>query len=360
MNPYQFRWKSLGLPLLFHSLLIGFLFLQQKPVIAKIKQPVRVQTIQLRPKQAVKNPSIKPPSSAELSNDELPVEIEIAKEPFTADSVKNKPAQEEPFKEEAPKPEAAKAEPPKPEPIKSEPPKLDTSKGEPIKPEASKSEAVKAEADAIQAPKSELVKKKSAQKEPAKKAKVKTDQAADKAVEKKKTKALKDKPVNKNSVNKSSSSSKAAKDAPPKKKNSAPSTSSAMQEAASAALNILHSLKDSTETAVKGAIRAGNIESLKSESFNTQDRIALSEKNYQDDISTALQYSLVLPEQGDVILLLTLHSDGKVKTVKIKRAESAKNSHYVSEKVPHLRFPAFKELFKGEKDHTFTITLCNK
>ena len=311
MNPYKFRWKALGIPLLFHTLLIGFLLFKSKPVPVKIKQPSRVQTIQLRPKQAVNSPSITPLVPIELINTTPPIEIDIVREPIAAEFVKRETVLKKP--------------------TKKEPAQLEIIKSEIVKSEIIKSEIIK-----------EPLARES------------------KATEKKKTKVVKKLPMNKRSPKEGVSLSKTVKTPPPYKKTSESTTTSSVLAAASAALDILHSLKDPVEKTIKMAFRVENIEALKSESFKSYDRVAASEKNYQEDISAALQYSLVLPEQGEIVLLLTLHSDGKVKTVKIKRAESIKNSHYVSEKVPYLRFPDFKELFKGEKDHTFVITLCNK
>ena len=306
MNPYKFRWKALGIPLLFHTLLIGFLLFNSKPLPVKIKQPSRVQTIQLRPQQAVNSPSITPLVPIELINTTPPIEIDIVREPIAAEFVKRETVLKKPTKKE------------------------------PAQLEIIKSEIVK----------SEIIKEPLARES--------------KATEKKKIKVVKKLPINKRSPKEGVSLSKTVKTPPPYKKTSESTTTSSVLAAASAALDILHSLKDPVEKTIKMAFRVENIEALKSESFKSYDRVAASEKNYQEDISAALQYSLVLPEQGEIVLLLTLHSDGKVKTVKIKRAESIKNSHYVSEKVPYLRFPDFKELFKGEKDHTFVITLCNK
>ena len=306
MNPYKFRWKALGIPLLFHTLLIGFLLFNSKPLPVKIKQPSRVQTIQLRPQQAVNSPSITPLVPIELINTTPPIEIAIIREPIAAESVKKETVLKKPTKKE------------------------------PAQLEIVKSEIVK----------SEIIKEPLARES--------------KATEKKKIKVVKKLPINKRSPKEGTSLPKTVKTPPSYKKTSESTTTSSVLAAASAALDILHSLKDPVEKTIKMAFRVENIEALKSESFKSYDRVAASEKNYQEDISAALQYSLVLPEQGEIVLLLTLHSDGKVKTVKIKRAESIKNSHYVSEKVPYLRFPDFKELFKGEKDHTFVITLCNK
>ncbi|MCC5832383.1 MAG: hypothetical protein JJU12_05000 [Chlamydiales bacterium] len=83
------------------------------------------------------------------------------------------------------------------------------------------------------------------------------------------------------------------------------------------------------------------------------------EADYQDRLVAFLQNALMLPEKGDVKLALTVNRAGNVKEVKVKQAASERNQKYVEEGVPALLLPPFGSHFKGEKAHTFSITLTS-
>lgn len=295
-NPYRFRLFAVLLPLVAHLILLALLFMHQEPPIPPQKALLKVQTVQLG----------KPAAAPLIKQEALPLPLPAA------------PVQEEPLAEASHEED--------PEPVA---PQDDVSEKKPVKKEA-KTEAPPAK------PKKEA----------------KTKPTGKKEEKKTKKEASPSK--------KESSSTKS----PPKKEKTTSSSSPSLADAARGILDNLKKGGSAVAEKATGAIRAPTgLSSLKSSaavSFDSPAYLSQLERSYQDDIASTLQYHLILPEQGEVVVSLTLLSDGKVKTVKIIRAESSKNSAYVSRKVKELHFPSFQELFRGEKDHTFVITLCNK
>ncbi len=83
------------------------------------------------------------------------------------------------------------------------------------------------------------------------------------------------------------------------------------------------------------------------------------ETAYQDRLITFLENALTLPEKGDVKITLTLNRTGGVKSVSVKQTASQRNRTYVESALPSLLLPPFKDNFKGESAHTFSITLTS-
>lgn len=81
---------------------------------------------------------------------------------------------------------------------------------------------------------------------------------------------------------------------------------------------------------------------------------------YQDELIAYLKHRLELPENGNVSLQLTLTAQGKVARIKILSSTSEKNRSYVEKELPPLAFPPFGDRLKGEKEHTFPVTLTTR
>lgn len=84
------------------------------------------------------------------------------------------------------------------------------------------------------------------------------------------------------------------------------------------------------------------------------------EASYQEELVAYLKHLIQLPEKGDVKLQLTLTQEGKVTKVVIVSSLSEKNKTYLEKTLTTLTFPPFDQQFKGEKEHTFPITLKGK
>lgn len=97
----------------------------------------------------------------------------------------------------------------------------------------------------------------------------------------------------------------------------------------------------------------GKIDSLASEHLSSADGAA----TYQEELIAYLKHLLQLPEIGEVRLRLTLTDTGNVSKLVVLEASSDKNRNYVEKKIPTLSFPPFGSRLKGEKSHTFPVTL---
>ncbi len=79
--------------------------------------------------------------------------------------------------------------------------------------------------------------------------------------------------------------------------------------------------------------------------------------SYEDELALYLKTCLVLPENEDVKIKLTLTREGKVQSFEIIKCSSERNKLYVQSEIAALTCPLFDSHFKGEKTHTFSITL---
>lgn len=82
--------------------------------------------------------------------------------------------------------------------------------------------------------------------------------------------------------------------------------------------------------------------------------------HYEDELVSYLESLLILPEKGSVKLKLTLAREGSVEEIVIVNATSDRNRSYVESSLASRHFPPFGSQFKGEKAHTFTITLTSE
>ncbi len=114
----------------------------------------------------------------------------------------------------------------------------------------------------------------------------------------------------------------------------------------------LATLETQPQKVAQTVVAAPKIAALKSE--------CLEEGVYQDLLMTYLQEALEFPEKGEVKLRLTLSRTGSVTAVSVVTASSSKNQSYVTASLPTLQFPAFESHFKGEKSHTFSVTLVSR
>ncbi len=71
-----------------------------------------------------------------------------------------------------------------------------------------------------------------------------------------------------------------------------------------------------------------------------------------------MQACLHLPELGEVQMELVLHKDGKIKTMKVMKAESQKNKKYLEDHLPQILFPP--SYVDGLSSEPLLITFCNK
>lgn len=77
------------------------------------------------------------------------------------------------------------------------------------------------------------------------------------------------------------------------------------------------------------------------------------ELSYEEQLIARLQALLILPDYGEVQLVLTLAATGEVVALSAIRTESAANKRYVEETLPKVKLPPFG------KQHSFEITLKN-
>lgn len=82
-------------------------------------------------------------------------------------------------------------------------------------------------------------------------------------------------------------------------------------------------------------------------------------QEYQQELVEILRAFLRLPEEGNVKFSLTINRNGIVEAVEVNNSHSAKNTSYIAEKVPELKFPSFGMSFFGQKNHTFLLNLSN-
>jgi hypothetical protein len=87
---------------------------------------------------------------------------------------------------------------------------------------------------------------------------------------------------------------------------------------------------------------------------------SVGESCYVDDLVRRIKMQLKLPEVGQVQIELTITRGGEVEVVRVKRSSSKKNEQSLLSKIHRLKFAPFKENFKGELRHTFSIILSNE
>lgn len=101
----------------------------------------------------------------------------------------------------------------------------------------------------------------------------------------------------------------------------------------------------------------GALQTESSVTIDPQNSLTSQEERYIDELILILKRSLVLPEHGEVRLILHLSRNGKVRNVEILGAKSTKNSTYVEKMLPTLHFAAFGNRFTGEEEHAFLLNL---
>lgn len=79
--------------------------------------------------------------------------------------------------------------------------------------------------------------------------------------------------------------------------------------------------------------------------------------NYQEELARRLSLMLTLPDYGDVRIKLFVSRDGKVNKLEVLSSSSEENQLYVLRTLPELKMPPFDELFRGDAEHAFTLTL---
>jgi len=82
-----------------------------------------------------------------------------------------------------------------------------------------------------------------------------------------------------------------------------------------------------------------------------------SNEDFTPSLIGYLQSYLHLPEIGEVQIHLILNNDGKVKTMKVTKAESERNRKYLEEELPKISFP---QIYLTNSSNSFLLTFCNK
>lgn len=85
----------------------------------------------------------------------------------------------------------------------------------------------------------------------------------------------------------------------------------------------------------------------------------LSIQDQQAILTSHLQQSLHLPEFGEVKIELVLSGNGRVKNLKVLRAESKLNREYLEKYLPSLEFPPVN-LTSEKREYTYILTFCNE
>ena len=86
----------------------------------------------------------------------------------------------------------------------------------------------------------------------------------------------------------------------------------------------------------------------------------LSETTYQQMLVSYLQERLQFPENGEVKIKLTVSRTGSIEKSIVMTATSASNERYIHENLRDITLPAFGSNFKGESEHTFSLTLTSR
>jgi hypothetical protein len=123
---------------------------------------------------------------------------------------------------------------------------------------------------------------------------------------------------------------------------------------------LLSLMRESVSQLEKGKTNKNNFPSSFSDTPNFQlesETIVFKEANYEEGLIHYLKERLELPEKGAVRIKLILSCEGKVSQFQILSSTSNKNSLYVEKKIASLHFPHFGAYFKGESQHTFSVTL---
>ncbi|MCH9609741.1 MAG: hypothetical protein S4CHLAM45_01320 [Chlamydiales bacterium] len=84
-----------------------------------------------------------------------------------------------------------------------------------------------------------------------------------------------------------------------------------------------------------------------------------TEVSYQQMLVSYLQDRLHFPEKGEVRVKFLVNRNGSIATLTVVKASSAMNKNYVSQKLENLSLPHFGSSFKGEKTHSFSVTLTS-
>ncbi len=85
----------------------------------------------------------------------------------------------------------------------------------------------------------------------------------------------------------------------------------------------------------------------------------VQQASYEQAITATLQNALTLPRSGNIELEVTLTRAGALEKLRIKNATNSNNKTYLEEALPRVLFPPFGNNFRGEKSHTFVITLTS-
>lgn len=114
----------------------------------------------------------------------------------------------------------------------------------------------------------------------------------------------------------------------------------------------INALNDSSASEI-APIQKKNLGKLASETLGFEAR-------YEAELARILEREISLPEEGNVKLKLTLKREGNVEKIVILESKSEKNNIYLTSTLKPYQFPSFGDSFKGEKTHTFTLTLIGE
>jgi outer membrane biosynthesis protein TonB len=81
--------------------------------------------------------------------------------------------------------------------------------------------------------------------------------------------------------------------------------------------------------------------------------------SYEESLISFLQEKLILPEYGNVQILVVLDKKGALCSCNVLHSESKKNEAYLYEKLPLLTFPHFTKELSGEIQKSFTLNFSN-
>lgn|GEM_PF-3181137 len=95
------------------------------------------------------------------------------------------------------------------------------------------------------------------------------------------------------------------------------------------------------------------------------EKMDFSIKGSEDDLYTLelikrLKLHFRLPENGEVVVDLTLKRSGKVVGIKIIDAKSSSNKYYVESHLPTIAFPEFGESYPQKEEKLFTLSFKNE
>ncbi len=87
---------------------------------------------------------------------------------------------------------------------------------------------------------------------------------------------------------------------------------------------------------------------------------SLSETSYEQMLVSYLQERLQFPENGEVKVKLTVTRSGTIAKSIILLTSSKINERYINEHLEQIALPSFGTSFKGEREHTFALTLTSR